>query len=137
MPDITVSFDAQNLRGDWTLTATDLLTGNDLQSSVIVSLFTEQPWWADAYEPDPIGSRLLTLRRAKHTNDTLLRARDYCKQALAWMIADQVAQQVDVLTEWQGNLLGILITITQATGITRYSFEWDLLFNVTATTGAA
>ena len=125
MPDITIAFDGQLLRGDLVLTASDLLTGDDLQTSVIVSLFTERGWWADAYEPDQIGSRLLTLRRALRTSSTLLRARDYCHEALAWLIEDQVARAVDVQTAWRGTTLAIGVVITQATGITRYSFVWQ------------
>lgn len=125
MPDITIRFNAQLLSGDFILTPTDLLTGDDLKTSIIVSPFTELDWWANTFEPDAWGSRVLTLRRAKHTNDTLLRARDYCRTALRWLIDDRVAQSVDVVTGWLNDMLCIGITVTQASGVTRYSFEWE------------
>lgn len=124
MSDITLTFDAANLRGDFVLGPFDLVTGNDLESSIIMSLFTLPSWWADIYEPDNIGCRLLTVLRAKHTDDTRLKARDFCRKALAWLIEDRVAQAVDVQTQWQGDALLIAILVTQATGVTRYSYVW-------------
>jgi phage gp46-like protein len=128
MPDISVHFDGREWRGDWTLTDTDLLTGNDLETNIIVSLFTNQDWWGSTYEPDVWGSRLSELRRAKRSNETLLRARDYCRQALRWLTQDKIARTVNVLTEWRGDMLAIGITIMQATGTTRYSFVWRDIF---------
>ena len=125
MPDIRIAFDGRELRGDFVLGALDLETGDELRSAILVSLFTDPNWWANAYEPDPWGCRLLELRWAKHSNDTLLRARDYCRQALAWLVEDDVASAVDVATAWQGSALLIGIVVTQATGVSRFSFVWE------------
>lgn len=125
MPDVTIAFNGRTIRGDFVLTATDLQTGDDLQTSIVVSLFTAPGWWANAYEPDAWGCRLLELRRAKHTRETLLRARDYCRAALRWLIEDRVADAVDVATEWQNDRLAVGITVTQASRISQYSFVWD------------
>jgi phage gp46-like protein len=124
MPDITIGFTDAFLHGDFIVGDVDLVTGDDLKTSILVSLFTDRGWWADLYEPDVWGCRLSELFRAKHSNDTLLRARDYCRQSLAWLIDDQVARAVDVTTAWIGTTLAIGIVVTQATGTTRYSFEW-------------
>ena len=125
MADIDIVFDGTQLHGDFVLGTEDVETGHDLVTSVIVSLFTQPGWWADAYEPDKIGCRLLELIRAKRTTETLLRARDYCRQALAWLLEDGVARAVDVVTEWQGSLLAVAITIAQASGVSRFSFVWE------------
>ncbi|EFX1279405.1 hypothetical protein EZW22_20355 [Shigella sonnei] len=73
----------------------DLLT-----RAVIISLFTwrragrdDAPrifgWWGDtwpAVQNDRTGSRLYLLRRSKLTNKTPQLARDYVREALAWMV---------------------------------------------------
>lgn len=131
--DITVSIDGQTFAGGISLFGGDLAqaqaAGDELVTALYVSLFTTRGWWADAYEPDPWGSLLLTLRRAKRTQGTLNRARDYCRQALAWLIEDGVARTVNVVTEWQGpasgTLLAIGITVIRPRGLrTRYDFVW-------------
>jgi phage gp46-like protein len=125
LADIALVFDGPNLRGDFALGPTDIVTGDELQTAVMISLFTDPGWWANAYLPDPWGCRLLELRRAKRTNATLQKARDYCRLALQWLIDDGVAQSVDVQAEWQGSLLEIAVTVAQATGTTSYSFVWN------------
>lgn len=82
-----------------------------LSRAVIVSLFTwrrSEPdddteeafgWWGDSFPTvanDRIGSRLWLLRRAKLTNATAARIRDYARQALAWMEEDGVAARVEI-----------------------------------------
>lgn len=125
MADLTLVWDPDAFSADFALGPTDILTGNDLQTSIIVSLFTDPGWWANAFEADDWGCRLIELRRAKHTNATLLAARDYCRIALQWLIDDEVASAVDVQTSWQGSTLVIAINLTQATGVTHFSFVWD------------
>ena len=125
MPDIRIAFDGRQWRGDFVLGAADLDTGDELRTSILVSLFTDPGWWANAYEPDDWGCRLFELWQAKHDNQTLLRARDYCRQALHWLVEDQVASAVDVATAWQGSALLIGIVVTQAMGITRFNFVWE------------
>lgn len=126
MPDILIQFDGTLLQGDLVLANGDLLQGDELVTAIYVSLFTERgSWWANAYEPDQWGSDLLTLRRAHHSNATLLRASDMTKKALAWMIEDNVAQSVDVKTEWQGERLAVAVLITRPRGaVSRYDFVW-------------
>lgn len=125
MADVALIWDPANLRADFALGPADLVVGSELASAIVVSLFTDPGWWGNTYEDDDWGCRLLELRRAKHSNETLLRARDYCQAALAWLIEDGVARAVDVQTAWQGSLLAIAITVTQATGVSRFSFVWD------------
>lgn len=90
-----------------------------LVRAVIVSLFTwrrarpddvlpadsREGWWGDSFPAVPndrIGSRLWLLLREKMTDQTVIRAREYAREALAWLIEDGVAARVDVEAERQG-----------------------------------
>ena len=102
-------------RGDWNLQATQLQTGNDLTTAVLISLFTDRQanpddiipdgtndprgWWGDD-ATRPIGSRLWLLSRVKQTTKTLARAQDYIAEALKWLIDDGVVARFDITTEW-------------------------------------
>ena len=101
---------------DWTLAGPDLATDAGLRAAIIVSLGTDRlalpddvipdatdrrGWWGDtpispAATPDPIGSRLWLLQRAKATEETRQRAIAYAQEALAWLIADGIAARVDI-----------------------------------------
>ena len=138
MPDIGIAWDPFNATGDWarpdqTPTGSDDGTGGDMTAAVLVSLFTDRRaaadlvlrdgtqnrrgWWADAYEDEPIGSLLWTLQPSKKTRAVLLAARDYCNQALAWLVRDGHAASVVVDTFWAGQVaLGIIVTVNQAAG---------------------
>lgn len=113
MTDITTAW--RTADGDWALQGTQLASGDDLVTAMLLSLFTDRRatpddleaygvqdvrgWWAD--DPaHPIGSRLWLLQRAKETLDTLKRAKDYIAEALQWLIDDQVVQQFDIVCEW-------------------------------------
>lgn len=54
MSDITVIWDVDNSRGDWEFVAPALVTGNDLQSAVLISLFTDRI--ANRDDPIPDGT---------------------------------------------------------------------------------
>lgn len=118
MTDVRTSWDPRLLQGDWVYTGADLGTGRDLETSAIISLFTDRlahvddvlpdyadgdrrGWWAD-WDADegPIGSRLWLISREKSTEQTRQRAEDYCKEALQWMLDDDVADTVDITAEW-------------------------------------
>ncbi|WP_410498150.1 phage GP46 family protein [Chitinibacter sp. S2-10] len=85
--------------------------------AVLISLFTwrraengdvppDQPrqgWWGDSLSVnDKIGSRLWLLARAKITTETLNQARDYCREALQWLLDDGLAAAIDVRIERAG-----------------------------------
>jgi len=144
--DIRIVWDPPNFRGDWRMVGAVLETGHDLETAVLVSLFTwrtvdpdfatpsyvkdPQGWWADAYTGDPIGSRLWLLLRAKKTTETLRRAESYVREALQWLIDDGVAASVEVAAEWQDvTRLAMQIVIrAPADGETfRWSYVWDTL----------
>jgi phage gp46-like protein len=125
---------------DWLFVAPDLVNGNDLVTSVIISLFSDasaadddtipdgttdrRGWYGDLDEAFAIGSRLWLLDRAKQTPETLQRARDYITEALAWMIADGVAGSIDVYCEWTyKGVLGSRITLHRPPG-GQYQSKW-------------
>jgi phage gp46-like protein len=150
MSDIAIVWNAAEARGDWDTTPHDLATGSPIESAVLVSLFTDRRasadyvdpdpngvpdlrgWWGDTYEPSLIGSRLWQLNRSKITDQTtvLNRARDYCQEALQWLIDDGVAASVTVQTFWASiNALGILIDIKSPGSVPplrfKYSWAWS------------
>lgn len=108
-----------------------LADDDPLIRAVIVSLFTwcranpddavdgsRQGWWGDATASltgDRIGSRLWLLSREKLLPETFNRAREYAREALQWLVDDQVAAAVDVAAERYGRAgLALVVTITRA-----------------------
>jgi phage gp46-like protein len=100
------------LYGDWQFVAPDLVTDEGPETAVLISLFTDalaheddplpniangdrRGWWAG-----PIGSRLWLLAREKETEDVRQRAEFYTREALQWMLDDEVADEIDVTAEW-------------------------------------
>jgi phage gp46-like protein len=144
MADATISWDTANNRGDWSMSGPILTAGNDLETAIIISLFSDrmaQPddvipdgsndprgWWAD--DTVPIGSRLWLLRRAKQTKDTLQKAYDYIAEALQWMIDDGVVGRFDISVQWvRAGVLGAQITAYKPSGTLlttgRYTWAWE------------
>jgi len=143
MADITISWDTAHNRGDWTMSGPMLTTGDDLQTAILISLFTDrmaQPgdvipdgtndprgWWADGAVP--IGSRMWLLQRAKQTQQTLQLAYDYIAEALQWLIDDGVVAGFDIVTSWpRASMLGAQITAYKQNGTQLttglYSWAW-------------
>lgn len=99
-----LAYDNVKQRGDLVRTAgLNLETDDGLETAVITSLFSDARaregdgvdplqdqggWWGEIYltPAGPHGSRLYLLKRGKMTNDTLLIAGTYAKEALAWML---------------------------------------------------
>jgi phage gp46-like protein len=103
---------------DFAIEGNDLATDDGLRTAVLLSLFTDRRaeegdvlpdaetdrrgWWADAFpvvDGDKMGSRLWLLARAKQSQDVVDRAREYAREALAWLVEDKVASQVEVTSE--------------------------------------
>lgn len=134
MTDIQTTWDLE--RGDWSFTKPGLSEDEGLRTAIIISLFTDRRanaddvlpnangdrrgWFGDnfaAIDGDQIGSRLWLLSREKQLVNVLLKAREYCKEALQWLIADGVAKTVDVLSEvLRDGVLAVYITITKPSG---------------------
>ena len=124
MTDIRVTWDADALSGDWLLDAAGDLDGTqDLVSAIAVSLFTHRTaddddvlpaggtdrrgWWGDheagpIHGGTPVGSRLWLLHREKHVEETRRRAEVYVGEALDWVVAERLAERVEVTVAWFG-----------------------------------
>lgn len=143
MTDISIAWTPAGARGDWQVAAGQLVGGSDLETAVLVSLFTDRVvspeeippgadrrgWWGDTYREQPIGSRLWTLARRAKSNATVLLAdaKDMCIEALNWMIGDGVAASLQVQTYWiTGDAMGIVVTIREPskTSPTQFRYSW-------------
>ena len=143
MTDILTSWDLQ--RGDWLIGAPGLAEESGLKSAIILSLFSDRRanpddalpspassdrrgWWGDnfaALQNDRIGSRLWLLSREKQLSKVLLRANEYCKEALQWLIDDGIAKAVEVHAEIvRAGVLGVEIIITRPDGVDQ-KFQFD------------
>lgn len=116
MSDTAIVWSANAGHGDWVLAGTSLATGNDLETAMLISIFTDQlanaddvipdgstdprGWVGDLGETVLIGSRLwLHIERAKLTQATANQARDDVTAALQWMIDDGVVASFTITTE--------------------------------------
>lgn len=113
MSDISSFWDVERLAADWREGRGDLVSGNDLQTAIIISLFTDRVarddddidgddrrgWWGDADEENYIGSRLWLLRRQKLTQAVAQKAEDYSREALQWLVTDGVVSSFSVATQ--------------------------------------
>jgi phage gp46-like protein len=102
---------------DWEMQGPLLRSGQNLETALLISLFTDRlaaaddmipdgtndrrGWWGDGTETVKIGSRLWLLDRGKLTNETALRCKDYITEALKWMLDDGVAAAINVTTAVQ------------------------------------
>ena len=143
MPDIATIWDPANGRGDFVVVGPDLQSGSDLETAVLISLFTDRRadpgdvipdgsgdprgWWGDSFLPRPIGSKLWLIDRAKQTDQTLTRAKDYAQDALQWLVDDGIAGSVDVAASWPApGFLGLRIVIRQGPGAdpVNLNYQW-------------
>lgn len=129
-------------RGDWSLNGADLQSGNDLETAMLISLFSDREanpddvildgtgdprgWIGDADQPYKIGSRIWLLARAKQTAQTLRLASDYIAESLQWLIDDGVVAQFDITAEWtQPGLLGARVLAYKNNGSSiPMNFSW-------------
>lgn len=116
MSDIAIEYKSQIKEYDISILNGDLKECDDLDSAVIISLFTwarasagevdeNAPrfgWFGDkidADSTDSTGSKLYLLKRKKITNQTIMDSREYIEQALQWMIEDGVATEIKAEVE--------------------------------------
>jgi phage gp46-like protein len=143
--DIALLFQPRVAEGDIFLAGTDLDTGHDLESAVMISLFTDRRaeedddptesnrrgWWGDTYsaiENDRIGSRLWLLSRSKEIQPTVNLAQLYAEEALQWLIEDNIAEAVNVTASIvRRGVLGLEIEIVKPDGvqIINHQYVWN------------
>lgn len=142
MSDTRTAWVSDMARGDWSIDGSDLAGGDDLETAILISLFsdriagpddvipdgTDDPrgWIGDIGQEYNIGSRIWLLARAKQTQETLRRANDYIAEALQWLIDDDVVVRFDITTEWtRGGLLGANVVAYQKSGTAKaLNFSW-------------
>jgi phage gp46-like protein len=135
--DIGHKYDNEIMAGDLAM-ADGLLAGDDsLYTAVLHSLFTnaraegQHGWWGELIGPaenDSYGSKLWLLRREKQTDETLLRAKEYAEVALAWLMADSIAESVTVEASYpKRGVLALAIAITLTSGATEtFKFNYEM-----------
>ncbi|UFT92819.1 phage GP46 family protein [Pectobacterium carotovorum] len=113
MTDIKSFWNVDEIHADWIAGEGRLLDGDDLQTAIVISLFTDRlaraddnyestdrrGWWGDSGEKDLIGSRLWLLRRQRLTTSVALKAEEYATEALQWLIDDGVVGSISVVTQ--------------------------------------
>jgi phage gp46-like protein len=133
--------------GDWELSGADLASGQDLYTSMLISLATDaqaapddvipggagdpRGWWGDAYADKPIGSKIWLLPRTQ-SQQTLTSAKKAVLDALQWLIDDGVVASFDVITQFiqPATLnaplqLGAQITVNrQGTPAVSFNYQW-------------
>lgn len=121
MSDIRTFWVENPQEGEWRVTAGDLASGDDLETAMIISLFTDRRarrdddadesdrrgWWGDEDSDYDIGSRLWLLKRQKLTVSVARRAEDYTREALQWLLDDGVVGAVDIHAQiiWPSRLM--------------------------------
>ncbi len=145
MSDIATIWVPTAAHGDWAVDDGQLVTGQDLETAVLISLFSDglaaaddvitdgsgdrRGWWADTGSARPVGSRLWLLDRSKQTAQVLAAAHDYIAEALQWLIDDGVVAEVSVATEWtRPGLLGARVLLLRQDGAVlalNYSWAWS------------
>lgn len=134
--------------GDLVVSGLDLARDDGLETAVIISLFVDRRalpgqvpaelpaddlrgYWGDlgATGPDDLtGSLLWLLSREKQLPQTLARAQQYAREALAWMLKDKIATRVEVMAEYAATgwmLLAIDIYRPDGSAVGyRYHYEW-------------
>lgn len=135
----------RDVDADAVVTDGDILTDDGLQTAVVISLFTDRRadpddrlpegetdprgWWGDLNEDIQTGSRLWLLRREKQLPAVRQRAEDYCREALQWLIDDEIASSVTVIGSWlRRGVLALHIVIHrpgQDDINYRFSYNWE------------
>ncbi|GLP89603.1 phage GP46 family protein [Gluconobacter frateurii] len=122
----------------------DVETGNDLITSVIISLLSDRVadsdwtytldkrgWWGDAENSRLMGSSLwqLSVLPTANTQEYLMRAEGYANSALQWLVDDNICKTVECVASFvdaRNTHLNLDITLTKAdSSVLRYSYVWD------------
>jgi phage gp46-like protein len=113
---------------------TDLQTGKDLKTAILVSLFSdsranpeellldEDPrgWWSR-----DLGSLLWLLARQKATLQNLEKGIQYIKDALNWLIVQNIAKSIDVTgTIENRSKFNFIISIKKSNDY-RFQYLWE------------
>lgn len=145
MSDISTQWNPDAGYGDFVVVPPSLASGNDLETAIFLSIFTDRQagpddvipdgttirrgWWADDLNY-PLGSRLWLLSRSKATKDVLRRAHDYVTEAVQWLLDDGVVAKFNIYCEFTTpTMLGIQIVPYDRDGnilAVNYRHLWSL-----------
>ena len=153
--DLKIIFDSLYQEFDLGLGKGDLTTDDSLESAVLISLYTDKRageddllpdsrntndvrgWWGDQLVPftegDEIGSKIWLLSREKTTTQVYIKLENYIRDALQWMVDDEILTKIDVAIERQNplpenNTLAFeikLYKIDDRIVSLNYSYQWD------------
>lgn len=151
--DIFIDFSQYSGFGDMVLEDRDVKRDNGLETSILISLFSDRlalrddvlqndninraGWWGDEVpmkynrNDDYIGSRLWLIERSKTTNETIENAKLYIKESLQWIIDDKVAENI-YIDVWKvenvKDTIGISINILKNKNENvsyKYYYNWE------------
>lgn len=147
MSDIRTVFVDMEHGADYAIESMLLAQDDGLTTAVLLSLFTDRRaepddvipggsddrrgTWMDAFADaadDRMGSRLWLLSPAKLLPETVNRVREYCEEALEWMVRDGVARVVSaeawIVRIHPMGMIGAQIDIVRPDdSTTRYKFD--------------
>lgn len=147
MGDIAIVWNPATYSGDWAMANGDLQSGSDLETAILVSLFTDayapdyvppppsgprdpRGCWTDTYTGYRIGSLLWTRTRLIKTETTLLIIEGDCRDALAWMVTAGAVASFDIDAAWFNRTgLALAITAHMPDGSTLPTFRYQRLWN--------
>ena len=135
MTDVAIVWNDRFGTGDLAVEGADLMADDTLRTAVLVSLFTDarvsadelppgdtdrRGWFGNLVDPDaPVGSKLWLLERSKLTPAVLVRAEQYARDALGWMVRTSAAVSVTVRAELvRRGVMGITVEIRLPSGDT-------------------
>ena len=147
--DLKINYDPLVQAFDLSFVNWDLAPEDGLETSILISLFSDarvtddelplgeldkRGFWGDAVNNPQgyaLGSKLWLLDRSKITDEVLEEAREYCEQALQWLLEDSIAESVTVETRYIDNQsMGITIEIVRPSR-NRVSSKFDFIWKGT------
>lgn len=136
MSDIKSVWNPETQHCDYVVVNGDFASGSDVETAVLISLFTDRlaevndvlpdarpgypgdrrGWWGDDPQK-PMGSRLWLLNRVKGPLDVAAKAQEYAAEALQWMLDDGVVARFDIQAVWvKPNQLNLLVVSYRTDG---------------------
>lgn len=140
--DIRMTYDNISQAGDFVVTKGDLATDRDLETAVLISLFTDRRasdddvvpdgtddrrgCWMDALSEIPLGSRIWLLNREKIIPSTVAALKEYIEEALQWLLDQHIARAVTVTCtpDSRKHQITAAIDIARNGQNRRYQYVW-------------
>ncbi|WP_029686144.1 phage GP46 family protein [Tatumella saanichensis] len=140
MPDIRTVWLTDSGFTGWQEAGHDLSAGDDIETSVLLSLFSDRRaapddvtddgerrgWWGDTGSEISLGSRLWMLRRSVLSAAVAANAEFYAKESLMWLVDDGVLSDVSVtaVIRWPDRLILNVNLFWPNDNRQEYSFRW-------------